>query len=156
MVVCSGATPQYPDAATEPILDIETLVAFVVVQLRVELLPATTLVGVAESVQVGAFGTVTTVTVVVQVTVPPEPVAVRVYVVVCDGETTREPLRPTAPTLVRLTLVAFVVFHESVDAPPWVIEVGLAESTQVGDGGGFTTTVVVQVTVPPAPVATNV
>ena len=59
-----------------------------------------------------------------------------------------------------LALVVFVVLHESVEALPETIEVGLAESVQVGaDGGGgvvVTVTVAEQCTVPPEPVAVPV
>jgi hypothetical protein len=44
--------------------------------------------------------------------------------------------------------VEFVVVHESVEESPDLIVVGLAESVQVGAGGGVTTIVVVQVTGP--------
>jgi hypothetical protein len=58
------------------------------------------LVGEAESVHVGAFGVgLTTTTVVLQFTEPPLPVAVRVYVVVTDGETAVEPFVVTFPML---------------------------------------------------------
>ncbi len=54
--------------------------------------------GDAEMVQVGACGAGVTVTVFSHVTVPPAPVAVRVYFVVCDGVTDFEPESATAPT----------------------------------------------------------
>lgn len=56
-----------------------------------------------------------------------------------------------------MTLDAFDVFHTSVEPFPTVMLDGLAVSVQVGafGGGGVTYTVVVQVTVPPWPVATK-
>ena len=45
--------------------------------------------------------------------------------------------------------VAFVVVHKSADELPAVIELGFAESVQVGVGGGRTITVAEQVAVCP-------
>ena len=57
----------------------------------------------------GALVAVFTVTVIVEVALPPGPVTVSVYVVVAEGETTLEPLVDTAPMpgLIE-ALVAFV------------------------------------------------
>ncbi len=75
--------------------------------------------GDAVSVQVGALGVGITVTVFAHVTLPPAPVAVRVYVFVALGETLCEPLTPTAPTPWSIEILeAFEVVHESVDALP--------------------------------------
>ena len=49
-----------------------------------------------------------------------------------------------------------MVVQESVVESPAVIGVGVAESEQVGRGGGVTVTVVAQVTEPPGPVAVPV
>ena len=46
--------------------------------------------------------------------------------------------------------------HESVVDSPVVMDEGLAESEQVGGGGGVTVMVVEQVTDPPGPVAVPV
>ena len=79
------------------------------------------------------------------------------------GDTECEPLATgvTAPTFWSIENVfAFVVVHESVEALPETIEVGLAESVQVGaeGGGGGVVTVIVaeQCTEPPGPVAESV
>ena len=69
----------------------EADVEFVVVHVSVEEEPETIEVGEATRVQDGAFGTSVIVTVATQVTVPPAPVAVKVYVVVELGETEAEP-----------------------------------------------------------------
>ena len=53
-------------------------------------------------------------------------------------------------------LVAFVVVQESVEESPAMMDVGLAPSVQVGGGGGETTMLALQCTVPPAPVAVSV
>lgn len=57
-----------------------------------------------------------------------------------------------------MNVTAFVVVQESVEALPRATEVGLAERVQVGAPGvgGITTTVVVQITEPPGPVAVPV
>jgi hypothetical protein len=99
----------------------------------------------------------------VQVTVPPGPAALPVYVVVTDGETdcVPEATGVTAPMeLSSVNVDALVVVHDSVEAEPLVTEDGSAESVQVGalGGGGavVTVTVAVHVTVPPGPVAVPV
>lgn len=75
-VVLVGLTTVVPDAETIPIpWLIETVVAFVVAQVKVEVFPAMIVAGEAESVAVGAPAC--TVTVAVAVTVP-LPVAVKV------------------------------------------------------------------------------
>ena len=56
---------------------IETLVAFALAHERVEKSPVVIEEGFADKVQVGAGGGAVTVTVRLQVTVPPEPVAVK-------------------------------------------------------------------------------
>jgi hypothetical protein len=66
------------------------------------------------------------------------------------------PFAATDPTLSILTWEALRVVHESVVADPWVIELGLAVSVQVGAEGGTTVTVATQLTEPPAPLATRV
>jgi hypothetical protein len=71
-----------PSRATEPIDEIVTFDALDVFQIREPAEPCKSVVGVAVSVHVGAFGggggRCVTVTVVTQVTVPPLPEAVRV------------------------------------------------------------------------------
>ena len=67
-------------------------------------------------------GGAVTVTVFPQVTVPPLPVAVPVYVVVTVGETVREPEATGVTTPMPLSIendtVALVVTHESEDKFP--------------------------------------
>ena len=107
VVVAVGETFLVLDATgvTKPIpLLILNVLAFVVVHESVEEFPVCIIVGFAVNVQVGAGGgggSAVTVTVVEQVTEPPAPVAVPVYVLVEVGETEREPLATgvTAPTL---------------------------------------------------------
>jgi hypothetical protein len=69
----------------------------------------------------------------------------------------------TSPTPLSIVKsVASEVVHESVEESPGLTDDGLAESVQASSGGvppppgGVTVTVVVQVTVPPAPVAVPV
>lgn len=129
-----------------------------VVQVRVDELPGVIDDGFATSVHAGAGGPEDTVTVAEQVTVPPAPVAVPVYVVVTVGDTACVPAATgvTAPIpWLREKVVAFWVVHESVEEPPELMVVGFAVSVQATEGGGLevTTTVAVHVTVPPAPVA---
>jgi hypothetical protein len=65
-------------------------------------------------------------------------------------------LRPTDPIFVIVTDDALLVFQTSVEPFPVVIVVGDAVRVHVGAFCMTTTTVVVQVTVPPGPLATNV
>ncbi len=80
MVVCAGLTGTDPFSGTVPIPEIEALVPFCVVQVRVELCPGAIVVGFAVNVAiVGAAGAAATVTVTVCVAVvPPAPVTVSV------------------------------------------------------------------------------
>jgi hypothetical protein len=80
-IVVEVAEPPTTGITAPMALLIENEVAFVVVQERIEEPPEFTFVGFAESVQVGADGgggVAVTVTVALQVTEPPEPVAVPV------------------------------------------------------------------------------
>lgn len=83
----------------------------------------------------GASGEVFTVTVAVAWVVPPDPVAVNVYVVVLLGVTFFEALKSTLPIPWMLTLVALVVFQVSVLDCPGSTAVGLAEKVTVGASG---------------------
>src|ERR1700722_6117975 len=115
-----------------------TEVAFVVVQLRRVGVPTGTLLGLALNATVGAgvlpgvgtgvgVGTgpgvgpgteVVTVTTVEDLAVPPDPVAVNVYVVVTAGVTFCEPLAGNVPTPLMVTEFALLVLQLStVDAP---------------------------------------
>ena len=78
---------------------IDTLVASVTLQLKVELPPDWIVGGVATKLEiVGAGVAAVTVTVACEVRVPPALVAVSVYVVVTVGVTCLLPLAATAPT----------------------------------------------------------
>jgi hypothetical protein len=86
------------------------------------------------------------VTVAVAEAVPPDPVAVAVYVVVVVGLTDCVPpfdcrvyLLPSDPLTV--TCVALVAVTVSVEEPPLVIEVGLELMLTVGAGGVLDLTV---------------
>ena len=87
-------------------------------------------------------------------TLPPAPVAVKIYVVVWVGATNVDPLSATllAP---REALVAFFVVHVSVTDCPTAIVVVLAFKLATG-AGCTTVTVTDAVEVPPGPVAVNV
>ncbi len=72
-------------------------------------------------------------------TEPPEPVAVPVNVVVAVGETDVVPEATGVTEPIPLSIeneVALVVVQESEEEPPVWIDVGFAESVQVGAGGG--------------------
>lgn len=70
-----------------------------------------------------------------QVTVPPGPDAVRVYVLDVVGDTVVEPFAETPPIpWLIVTDVAFVVVHERVEEPPVVIAFGDACNVHVGAG----------------------
>jgi hypothetical protein len=86
--------------------------------------------GVAVNVIVGRA---TIVTVACAVEVPPGPVAVSVYVVVCAGETDVEPLAGWEPTPLSIdTDVEFATSQVSVDDDPRTIEVGEATNVMLG------------------------
>jgi uncharacterized protein (UPF0147 family) len=142
--------PLAPDQA--PVATQE--LAFVDDHVRVEELPLTTEVGLAESDTVGAGGAVT-VTAAEAVAVPPAPVHARVNVL----EALSAPLDwlpdvawgpDHAPEAVHE--VAFVDDHVRVEELPLTTAVGLAESDTVGAGGAVTVTAAEAVAVPPAPV----
>jgi hypothetical protein len=108
--------------------------------------------GVAVNVIVGGA---TMVTVADANEVPPGPVAVRVYVVVCDGETLEEPLAACAPMPLSIeTEVELLTSHVSVDEEPLTMEAGVA--TNVMLGRLLTVTVAWLVSVPPGPFAVSV
>ena len=90
----------------------------------VEELPLCIPGGFATSVQTGAFvtgGVSVTVTVAVQVTEPPEPVAVPVYIVVFIGDTDLVPASTGVTKPMSWSIendVASLVLQESVEEPP--------------------------------------
>ena len=126
-------------APTPP--SIVTVVAFSLFQLNVVLCPAKMDVGSAVNVTVG--GTVFTFTVMLNELLPPAPVAVNTYVVVCVGDTEalslncRSSLSPIGGSTLRL--VAFVVFQVSVTRSPGFTLFLSAETVIVGPppGGGL-------------------
>jgi hypothetical protein len=98
-----------------------------------------------------------TVTVTVAVVVPPGPVAVSVYRVVCGGLTLSVLLAgrlPPAPG-VTVTLLTFVVLQLNSVASPAARFSGVAIKLLIV-GGGVTVTVVEAVAVPSGPVAVSV
>ena len=114
--------------------------------------PAEITVGVAVKVIVGAT---TIVTNAAAVDVPPGPVAVSVYAVVCDGETLIDPLAACTPMPLSIeTDVEFVTTHVSVDEEPLTIEDGVEEKMMLGRL--LTVTVAWLVSVPPGPFAVSV
>jgi hypothetical protein len=130
-----------------------TEVAFVTAHDNVAAWPMPTNVGDAVKLMLGPL---LTVTVAWLVNVPPGPVAVSVYVVVCSGWTMVDPESGCEPTpLSIVTVVAFVVFQISVEFWPAETVLGVAENEIVG-AGCVTVTVAVLVIVPPEPVAVSV
>lgn len=87
--------------------------------------------------------------------------AVRVYVVVADGDTVVLPFKVTGPTPLMLTVVAPLVVQLKVDWPPCAMVSGLASNLRicgvpVTTGTAVTVTVTFCVTVPFGPVAVSV
>lgn len=129
--------------------------AFVVLQVRSALFPETIEDGVA--VNELMTGSCKTVTVTDDVTVPPAPVAVTVYVVVTEGETLRAPLVATGPIPLSIDAdVAFDVLQVRSALPPTVIVEGVAVNEFTTGSRGKTVTDTVAVTVPPELAAINV
>lgn len=92
----------------------ETVVAFVVTHVSFEELPPVIVAGEAERLAVGVDAW--TVTVATEVTLPPVPIAVRVYCVVAVGLTVVDPDAATVPIPWSIeTLVALVVVHVNVE-----------------------------------------
>src|SRR5438128_10996714 len=93
--------------------------------------------------------------VVVSVTGPPSPVAVKVYVVVTEGVTTVE-VPVTAPTpWSMVSEVALLTLQDSVEELPMPIVVGLAAKLAMAGAGARTVSVVEDVAIPPAFVAVS-
>jgi hypothetical protein len=161
VVVCCGVTPEtLPVSGNTDVLTdgtIVTEVALKVCHARVMGVPAVMLVELAENDMLG--GCDITVTVTDCVALPPGPVAVNTYVVVCSGVTPGIlPLNanvdePTAGAIA--TDVAFAVCHINVTDCPATTLLALAENVTVG-AIPFTVIVTDWVTVPPAPVTVNV
>jgi hypothetical protein len=136
--------PAAPKVPATP--EIVTLAAFGTFQLRVELPPGLTEVGDALKLEPAAVGHDATVTVVcswIEEQVP-APAAVKVYVVVADGETETLPVAANVPATPEIvTLVAFGTFHERVELPPGTIEEGEAEKDEPATAGHDPTVTVV-------------
>lgn len=106
------------------------LVAFVELQVNVELAPAVMEFGLAAMEAVGPE--VPTVTVVCEEAVAPEElVAMKVYVVVEVGETVCDPLTGTDAPF-RVALTAFVDVQVRVELPPEEMDAGLEVIPAVG------------------------
>lgn len=101
------------------------LTALLVVQVRVELLPATMDVGLAEIPAVGGPLEPTVTVAWDEACAPAELVATKVYVVVDVGETDFDPLTATDAPF-RVALAALVDAQVSVELPPDEIDTGLA------------------------------
>jgi hypothetical protein len=144
-----GCVPlQAPEAVQE--------VVFVVVQVRVALLPLVTVLGLADKLTVGTF--CVTDTVADCEALPPAPVQFNVKVVLafrppvdCEPLIARFPLQP--PLAVQE--VAFVADQIRVDALPAVMDEGLARRVTVG-AASDAVTVAVCAAVPPGPVQVSV
>lgn len=110
--------------------------------------------GSTEKMMVGGG---TTVTMANAERVPPDPLAVSVYVVVLCGRTVVVPVNAIPPMpLSMLAEVALEMAHESVAASPSPIAAGIAVKEICGALGALTVTDLAAVAVPPAPVAVSV
>src|SRR5262249_22293790 len=137
VVVALGVTVAVPFTATEPPGVSVALVAAVELNVRMAELPTAIEVGFAVIVAVG--GTLVTAMVVDAVASPPIPIAVSVYVVVIDGETTTVPLGAwKEPRGSIVTPLAPVVVYVSVDELPFAID-GLEDVRAAVGGVGFPT-----------------
>jgi hypothetical protein len=126
-------------------------------QLKVELPPLVTLVGLAVNVTVGCGGAVTD-TVVDCPAEPPAPVHVSVYLVaLVNAEVAWEPfiaMLPLHPPEAAHA-VAFVEDQDSIEVAPLATVLGLALSVTAG-AGAVTVTVADCAALPPAPVQVSV
>jgi uncharacterized protein (UPF0212 family) len=108
------------------------LTALLVIQVSVELLPATMDVGFALIPAVGGPLEVTVTLACADAVVPDEPVATKLYVVVDVGETDCDPLTATDAPF-RVALAALVDVQVSVELLPDTMDVGLALIPAVGE-----------------------
>jgi hypothetical protein len=91
---------------------------------------------VAATFEIASVGGAVTDTVVAAFTDPTELVAVSVYVVVAVGDTVSVPVAATLPIPLSIVIVvAFDVFHDSVEKLPLVMDEGDADSVAVGGTG---------------------
>lgn len=134
-MVVFGLTVVEPEAATLPMpLSMETLLALVVLHVKVAELPSEIVVGDTVSFAVGGFAT--TATVATEVAVPFTLVAVNVYSVVDDGLTFTDPDAATTPMpLLIVTVEAYAVVQDNVAELPGATVAGEAEITAVGTTG---------------------
>jgi hypothetical protein len=161
VVAASAPVDALPFAALAPLQPPEAVqpVAFVEFQLRVDVPPLGTLLGLAESETDGGAGGTMTPTETVWLTSPPAPAHVNVKSVGALSApvswlpfTVLLPVQP--PEAVQL--VALLVLQVSVAGLPTTTLAGLAASVRVGAGDVLTTTVTVWLVVPPAPLQLSV
>jgi len=135
VVFVEGETPIEPLRAVLPIAGLKlTAVALVVLQLKVLVPPRLMGFGLAVNVAVG--GAIFTVAVLV--VLPPIPVAVRVYVVLVEGDTAIDPLSAVLPIAgLKLTDEASLAFHVRVLDAPRLIIAGLAVKVAGGGSGAY-------------------
>lgn len=135
-----------------------TETALVVVHASVLSPPEFTVAGVAVKLPIVGGTGCATFTVTGWFVLPPGPVAVKTYVVVCCGVTPGMlPVSGNTDELTEgaiVTAVAFEVCHESVIASPAVMLVELAEKATLGFGG-VTVIVTDWDAVPPGPLAVS-
>jgi hypothetical protein len=155
VVVEDGETLCDPLLATAVPFNV-TVVAFTVFHESIDDCPLWMLAGFAFIEAVGIGVVADTVTLAVAVVEPAELVAISVYVVVEVGETLCDPLVATEVPF-NVTVVAFDVFHESIDDCPFWMLAGFAFIEAVGIGVvADTVTVAVSVVEPAELVATSV
>jgi hypothetical protein len=146
-----GSLPDHPPEALQA-------VALVVDQVKLELPPLTTVLGLADSATVGAGAGEVTDTVVAWLALPPGPVQVSENVALAfSAPLDCEPLTALAPAQLPAAVQAEALLddHDKVALLPLLIVLGLATSATVG-GGGVTDTVVDCVALPPLPVQVSV
>ena len=128
-MVCVGDTVVLPLTGTVPTPLMDTVLAPVVVQLRVDEPPGAMLSGLVSKRMICGLpaGAAPTVTVAEAVTLPVGPVAVRVYVVVDVGVTVVVPVAATLPMLLLMLMaVAPCTTQFNVELWPALIWFGVA------------------------------
>src|SRR5579864_4578834 len=123
VVVCAGFTETVPVLSTCPMPGVmKTLLALTLVHASVDDWPAAMVGGVAvHPVSCTWFGVVSTTTVTDAVSSFTLLRAVRIYVVVCVGETEIDPFTDWFPRPAIFTVSAFSVFQVSIDDCPVMI-----------------------------------
>jgi hypothetical protein len=156
-VVVDGVTVAQATEFTVPTVgEMLTLVALDTFQQSDAWPPAAMTVG--EAVKLSTVGTApptVTVTAAETEVTPSAPVAVRVYVVVADGETLVLPFADTVPTpLLIVTVEAPVVVQDKSEVPPLLMLVGDAAKRTIAGLDAPTVTVTLALIVwPPVPLA---